>query len=164
MELLKRFKDRAPEYDEQYYQMILDFTIEQGAGMGRSSEEDRWKQGKYFSTRYEMYMYAALLGLRKNYRLPISKGTKKQKFIEIRSWQPMEVTDYVVMGIISKSGIDLNSLENMEDDEVEDNLTKLRSVLEEYANGGVDLIRSKKEESPELFQQNENCFLDLLDS
>ncbi len=164
MELLKRFKDRAPEYDEQYYQMILDFTIEQGAGMGRSSEEDRWKQGKYFSTRYEMYMYAALLGLRKNYRLPISKGTKKQKFIEIRSWQPMEVTDYVVMGIISKSGIDLNSLENMEDDEVEDNLTKLRSVLEEYANGGFDLIRSKKEESPEFFQQNENCFLDLLDS
>ncbi len=68
------------------------------------------------------------------------------------------------MGIISKSGIDLNSLENIEDDEVQENLAKLRSVLEEYANGGFDLIRSKKEESPEFFQQNENCFLDLLDS
>lgn len=65
MELLKRIKDRAPEYDAQYYQMILDFTIEQGSTMGTSSELDRWKQGKYFSTRYEMYMYAALLGLKK---------------------------------------------------------------------------------------------------
>ncbi|MBK8609283.1 MAG: hypothetical protein IPL84_04885 [Chitinophagaceae bacterium] len=60
MELLKRIKDRSPEYDEQHYQMILDYTIEQGAGMGRASEEDRWKQGKYFSYRYEMYMYATL--------------------------------------------------------------------------------------------------------
>ena len=62
MELLKRIKDRSPEYDEQYYQMILEYTIEQGAGMGRTSEEERWKQGKYFSTRYVMYMYDALRG------------------------------------------------------------------------------------------------------
>lgn len=164
MELLKRLKDRSPEYDEQYYQMILDFTIEQGSGMGRASEEERWKQGKYFSTRYEIYMYAALLGLKKNYRLPIVKGTKKEKFIPISSWQPMEVTDYVLMGIIAKSGIDLNELENLEGKEVEDKLTELRSIIEEYANGGFDLIRSKKEENPEFFQQNENCFLDLLDN
>lgn len=163
MDLLKRLKDRAPEYDEQHYQMILDFTIEQGAGMGRSSEEERWKQGKYFSTRYEMYMYAALLGLKRNYRLPIAKGTKKQKFIEIRSWQPMEVTDYVIMSVIAKSNFDLNSLEDMDDNEVEEKLTELRAMLEEFANGGFDLIRSKKDESPEYFQQNENCFLDLLD-
>lgn len=163
MELLKRIKDRSPEYNEQYFQMILDFTIEQGAGMGRSSEEDRWKQGKYFSTRYEIYMYAALLGLKKNYRLPIPKGNKKQKFIEIRSWQPSDVADYVIMGIIAKSGFDWNALEALEEAEVEDKITELRSILEEYANGGFDLIRAKKEDSPEFFQQNENCFLDLLD-
>lgn len=163
MELLKRIKDRSPEYDERYYQMILDFTIEQGAGMGRSSEEERWKQGKYFSTRYEMYMYAALLGLKKDYRLTIAKGTKKQKFIEIRSWNPTEVADYVIMGVIAKSGFDLNELENLEENMVEDKITELRSILEEYANGGFDIIRSKKEESPDFFQVNENCFLDLLE-
>lgn len=163
MELLKRIKDRSPEYDDQYYDMILDFTIEQGAGMGRASEEERWKQGKYFSTRYEMYMYAALLGLKKDYRLPIPKGTKKQKFIEIRSWQPSEVTDYIIMSVIAKSEIDLNALEDLDDTEVEDKITDLRSIMEEYANGGFDIIRSKKEEDPSFFLQNENCFLDLLD-
>lgn len=162
MDFLKRLKDRAPEYDAQYFDLILEFTIEQGAGMGRQSEEERWKQGKYFSTRYEMYMYAALLGLRKGYRLPIARGTEKQKFIEMRSWQPMEVTDHIIMGILAKSDLDFNALEDMEEEEVEKELTKLRSLLEEYANGGFDLIRAKKEEEPAFFL-NENCFLDLLD-
>jgi hypothetical protein len=162
MDLLKRLKNRAPEYDAQYFDMILEFTIEQGSGMGRQSEEERWKQGKYFSTRYEMYMYAAALGLRKDYRLPIVRGTNKQKFIEMRSWQPMEVTDYLIMGILAKSDLDFNALEDMEEEEVEKELTKLRSLLEEYANGGFDLIRAKKEEEPSFFL-NENCFLDLLD-
>ncbi|MEO9475519.1 MAG: hypothetical protein ABJG41_08290 [Cyclobacteriaceae bacterium] len=162
MDLLKRIKDRAPEYEEQYYQLILDFTIEQGAGMGRAAELDRWKQGKYFSTRYEMYMYAALLGLKKDYRLPIAKGTEKRKFIEIRSWTPTEIADYVIMGVLAKSGLDLEELEHMEDAEVETKITELRALLEEYANGGFDLIRSKKEENPAYFETNENCFIDLL--
>jgi hypothetical protein len=164
MELLKRIKDRVPEYEEQYFQMILDFTIEQGAGMGRSSEEERWKQGKYFSTRYEMYMYAMLLGLKKDYKLPISKGTKKVKFMDIGSWKPTEVADYIIMGVLANSGIDLNQLEELEEDEVESKITGLRSLMEEYANGGFDIIRATREENPAFFDTNENCFIDLLDS
>lgn len=162
MDFLKRLKDRAPEYDAQYYDMILEFTIEQGSSMGTQTEEERWKQGKYFSTRYEMYMYATALGLRKDYRLPIVRGTDKQKFIEMRSWRPMEVTDYLIMGILAKSDLDFNALEDMEEEDVEKELTKLRGLLEEYANGGFDLIRAKKEEEPSFFL-NENCFLDFLE-
>jgi hypothetical protein len=163
MEFLKRIKDRSPEYDKKYYEMILEFTIEQGGKMGTSTEKERWKQGKYFSTRYEMYMYAALLGLKKDYRLPITKGTEKQSFFEMRSWQPQEITEYIIMGILAKSSIDFNELEEMEESEVEYKITELRSLLEEYANGGFDLIRAKKEEDPRYFVDNENCFLDFLD-
>jgi len=162
MELLKRIKDRSPEYDAKYYDMILDFTIEQGAGMGRQSELDRWKQGKYFSTRYEIYMYAALLGMKRDYPLPIAKGTKKEKFIEIRSWQPSDVADYVIMSLIGKTDIDLNALELLEEEEVEEKITELRGHLEAYANGGLDIIRAKRDEDPAYFQQNDNCFIDLL--
>lgn len=164
MEILKRIKDRSPEYDKKYYDMILEFTIEQGGTMGTSTEEDRWKQGKYFSTRYEMYMYATLLGLKKDYRLPIAKGTEKQKFIEMRSWQPQEITEYIIMGILAKSDLDFNDLEDLEEGEIESKITDLRSLLEEYANGGFDLIRAKKEEDPRYFIDNENCFLDLIDA
>ena len=163
MELLKRIKDRAPEYDNQYYQMILDFTIEQGGKAGTSTDEKRWKQGKYFSTRYEMYIYAALLGLKKDYKIPIVYGTEKNKFNEMRNWYPQDVTDYVIMGVLAKSGFDFNELENLEEEKVEKKITELRSILEDYANGGFDIIRAKKESEPSYFLQNENCFIDLLD-
>lgn len=164
MELLKRIKDRAPEYDAQYFQMILDFTIEQGSTMGTSSDVNRWKQGKYFSTRYEMYMYAALLGLKKDYKIPIAYGTPKQKFIEIQFWKPSDITDYVIMGILAKSNIDFNELENLGEEVIEKRITGLRGLLEDYANGGFDIIRSKKEADPAFFEQNDNCFLDLLEN
>jgi hypothetical protein len=163
MDLLKRIKDRAPEYDSQYYDMILDFTIEQGGKAGTSTEIDRWKQGKYFSTRYEMYMYAALLGLKKDYKVPIAYGTKKEKFIEMRAWQPQDITDYVIMSVITKTDFNFNEFENWEEEKVEKKLTELKGILEDYANGGFDLIRSKKESEPNYFLQNENCFLDLLE-
>lgn len=162
MELLKRIKDRAPEYDARYFDMILQFTIEQGGKMGTATEEDRWEKGKYFSTRYEMYMYASLLGLKKNYNLPIATGTEKKKFLEIKSWQPYDVADYVVMGVLAKSDLDFNELENLEEEQVEKNITELKSLLEGYANGGFDIIRTKLEGEPSFFL-NDNCFLDLLD-
>ncbi len=162
MELINRLKDRAPEYDERYYQLILDFTIEQGDKMGTATEEASYKQGKYFTRRYEIYMYAALMGMKNDYRIEIPKGTSKRKFIEMRAWQPVEITDYIIMGLFAKSDLDFVALENMEAEEVEKELTKLKSLLEEYANGGFDLIRAKREEDPAFFTENENCFLDLL--
>jgi len=67
------------------------------------------------------------------------------------------------MGILAKSDIDFNELENMEEEKVEKQITELRSLLESFANGGFDIIRAKRESDPAFFDQNENCFLDLLD-
>ena len=163
MELLSRLKNRAPEYDANYYDMILEFTLEQGGKMGTGTESSSWEQGKYFTRRYEIYMYATLMGLRKDYRLPISSGVEKKKFIEIKSWQPQEIADFILMGLFAKSDLDLIALEEMTEAEVEKELTSMKLMLEEYANGGFDLIRAKKEEDPSFFSENENCFLDLLE-
>src|ERR1700761_4263315 len=113
MELLKKIKDRAPEYDAAHEDLITKFTLMQGGRAGTASDETAWEQGKYFSTKYEIYMYAALLGLKNNYRIPISKDAKKEKFIEIKHWQPGDLADYLIMGILAKSDIDLNALEKM---------------------------------------------------
>lgn len=163
MELIKRLKEREPEYDECYHDMIMGFTMEQGGRAGTATEATSWEQGKYFTRRYEIYMFAALLGLKNDYRIEIPRGTSKRKFIKLGAWQPSEIADYIIMGLFAQSAIDFNKLEEMEEEEVEKELTKLRSLLEEYANGGFDLIRAKKEEDPSFFEENENCFLDLLD-
>ncbi|HBG69687.1 MAG: hypothetical protein A2W93_12015 [Bacteroidetes bacterium GWF2_43_63] len=164
MELLKRIKDRAPEYNSAYEELITKFTVLQGGRAGTSGESSTWEQGKYFGTKYEIYMYAALLGLKMNYRLPIAPNTDKSKFIEVKAWQPYDLADYVVMGLLAKSDIDFNELENMEEKEIEKEISSLKKLLEEYANGGFDKIRAKLEDEPTFFENNDNCFIDLLDS
>lgn len=163
MELLKKIKDRAPEYDATHEDLITKFTLVQGGRAGTAGEGTGWEQGKYFSTKYEIYMYAALLGLKNDYRLPLSKNAKKEKFIEIKSWQPNDLADYVIMSVFAKSDIELNKLENKDDKEIEKEILNLRKLMEEYANGGFDKIRAKFESEPAFFDNNDNCFIDLLE-
>jgi hypothetical protein len=163
MELLKKIKDKAPEYDATHEDLIKTFTLSQGGRAGTATEANAWEQGKYFSTKYEIYMYAALLGLKTDYRLQIGSNATKEKFIEIKSWQPTDLADYVIMSVMAKSGIDLNELENKDDKEVEKEILNLRKLLEEYANGGFDKIRAKLESEPSFFDNNDNCFIDLLE-
>jgi dnd system-associated protein 4 len=164
MELLKKIKDRAPEYDSSNEELITKFTLLQGGRAGTAGEGTAWEQGKYFSTKYEIYMYAALLGLKNDYRVPLRTNSKKGKFIEIKSWQPADLADYLIMSVFAKSNIDFNELEQKEDKEVEKDILQLRKLMEEYANGGFDKIRAKLEKEPSFFENNDNCFIDLLDS
>jgi hypothetical protein len=163
MDLLKKIKDRAPEYDSSYEEMITKFTVVQGGRAGTAVESAAWEQGKHFSTKYEMYMYATLLGLKNNYRCPIRENASKNKFIEIKSWQPTDLAEYVIMGVLSKANIDYIELENKDDKEVEKEILNIKRLMEEYANGGLDKIRAKLEAEPMFFDNNENCFIDLLE-
>lgn len=163
MDLLGKLKLREPEYDAKYFELILDYTIEQGAKMGTAGEEEKWKQGKYFSTRYEMYMYATLLGMKRDYSIPLEKGIEKKSFIKIDSWRPVDIADYIIMGAFAKTEIDFFELENLEEGKVDKKITELKSIIESYANGGFDIIRSKKEEEETYFLENDCSFLDLLD-
>lgn len=164
MEFLKKIKDRAPEYDSAYEGLITKFTLMQGGRAGTAGDTTAWEQGKFFSTKYEIYMYATLLGLKNDYRIPLNSDSKKEKFIEIKFWHPQDLADYVLMSVLSKSNIDFIELEDKEDKEVEKVILALRKLMEEYANGGFDKIRAKLEGEPAFFENNENCFIDLMDA
>jgi hypothetical protein len=163
MNLLDRIQIKEPRYDSKYYQFILDYTIEQGSRMGTSTEKEKYERGKYFSTRYEMYMYAALLGLRKDYVLPLESSTDKKSFNKIGAWNPETVTNYIIMSVIAKGDYDLFEMEEMDDSELEKKITQIKSEIEAYANGGFDIIHSKYQEDENYFIENENSFIDLLD-
>jgi hypothetical protein len=157
MEFIKRFEDRAPVYARMYREPI----VNRFANVGGGKETEMFERGKFFSNVYELYMYAAMLGLKKNYRLPLEE-VETQKFIEIRDWKTSnELVRFIEMALIARSDLDLNVLENMEETQVEGKLTELRKELEEYANGGFDLIYTKAQEEPYFFE-NEYCFVEML--
>jgi enoyl reductase-like protein len=163
MDLLEVIGTREPEYDERYYDFILEYTVEQGAKMGTASEEEKWLSGKFFSTRYEMYMYAVLLGLKKDYRIAFDSNTKKRKFLKIDGWNPTNLANYIIASVMGKMEIDIFELENLTVEEVGKKATEIKKTIEEYANGGFDLIRAKAEEEGEFFKQNDMSFIELLD-
>ncbi|MCB9082108.1 MAG: hypothetical protein H6555_10395 [Lewinellaceae bacterium] len=158
MEFIKRFEDRAPVYDMAHRESI----IERFSLVGGRDEELKNETGRTFSNVYELYMYAAMLGLKNNYRIPL-EGVKTREFNKIKFWQPNELVRFIFMALVARSNVDLNALEELEESEVEREITKLKNLLEEYANGGFDLIHSKTKESPYFFE-NEYCFLELLES
>lgn len=157
MEFIKRFEDRAPVYAKTYRESI----VNRFANVGGGKDADTFERGKFFSNVYELYMYAAMLGLKKNYRIPL-EDIETQKFIEIRDWKTSsELVRFIEMALIARSDLDLNELENMEEAQVEKKLTEMKELLEEYANGGFDLISAKIQEEPYFFE-NEYCFVEML--
>ncbi len=141
--------------------MYREPIVNRFANVGGGKETEMFERGKFFSNVYELYMYAAMLGLKKNYRIPL-EDVETQKFIEIRDWKTStELVRFITMALIARSDLDLNELENMEEAQVERTLTGLKDLLEEYANGGFDLIYSKVKKEPYFFE-NEYCFVEML--
>ena len=105
-------------------------------------------------------MYAALLGLRRDCFIPLT-NMDSTYFIEIRSWQPREMVQFLFMALLAKSELELTSLEEMEEKPLEAEVTKLSHLLEGYANGGFDIIQAKMQDDP-LFFEGEYCFVELL--
>ena len=164
MDFLKRVKDRSPQYEKVHEEMITRFTVVQGGRAGSAAEGTSYEQGKFFLYKYEIFMYASLLGLKSNYNLPLTQeADKKTTFIPIRSWQPTELAEYVIMGVLGKSPLDFYELESKDEKAIESAIRQAIDLMEEYANGGFDMIRGQLEKDPGFFQNNENCFIDLLD-
>lgn len=162
MELIKKIKDKAPEYDSRFEELIGRFTVLQGGRAGFAGQATSFEESKQFATKYEIFMYSFFLGFRNASRLPFPQNASKTKFIEIKYWQPSELADYVIMGALTKSNVDFFELEKKEDTEIESEISNIRQIIEEYANGGFEILLNKFERDSDFFANNGNCFIDLL--
>jgi hypothetical protein len=162
MEFLKKIKEKATEYDSTHEELILRFTVGQGGKAGTSGEEATFEQGKFFATKFEIFMYATLLGLKNDYRLPFPSSAEKISFMYyMKFWTPADLVDYIIMGVLAKADFNLFDLERKDDKELDDSVLYIRKLMEEFANGGFDKIRARLEQDPSFFDNNDNCFIDL---
>ena len=145
--LLERFDKKTPNYPTIYRQNILDRFSRVGGG----PTEKTFSQGKFFDNYYECFIYAAMLGMQNNYRLPLDRAKDGTKFIEIEYWKPRQLTLYIFMSLLAVSDIDLIALEEMDENQIDDKAFDLMKLLEEYAHGGFDLINSKIKDNPQFF-------------
>lgn len=130
--------------------------LEAFANKGKSKSE--YSQ---FGPIYELYIYAFIIGLKKNIQLPLPKGTSMSKdFLEIGKWKSgSSLVDFLLMIIFThceEIGFNWNDLEDMEEPELNKVVDSIISFIESYANGGLEYLQQEYNDnnlinSPYLF-------------
>ena len=164
--LLDRFDKKTPHYPNRFRDLIDRLARKRAFDTSSGTEEEKFGQGKLFTNYYECFLYAAVLGIRREYRIPFNRATEGTKFIEVEAWKPRPLVEYVFMALLALSDINLIDLEEMDDDETNSKANELVTLIEEYAHGGFDLMQSRLADEPQLFETPYGAvgFLNTLES
>lgn len=114
---------------------VLDAFSEKGS---KSSDYSRF--GPY----YEIYIYGMMLGIKNKQRLPLPPRDLTKDFIEMGKWKrDSSLIDFLLMVIFTQTNdlqLDWNELEDMETDQLNKVISSVVTIIEEYANGGLEYL------------------------
>ena len=124
---------------------------------GTAGGADYIKFGPFFQT----YMYAFMIGYQLGDCSLIAGAGETKDFAPISHWKPSELTDYILMLVLSeekeKIGFTWSELEDMNDEQCKEAVSTIIRRIEGYANTGLNYIQDKfnteKDEfrSPQVF-------------
>jgi hypothetical protein len=168
--LFTEWADKVPVYDNQYKDIMSLFA---GSGGSYDSVDSEKKEifGKKFSTQYEMYTYAFFIGLYNNKKKPREGGSENFSH-KIKEWGKKSPTSYgrkeftdlqekIFVALVAKADLDLIAIDKG-DISSKDVVSSLLKTMEEYTNGGLQLIKQRYEKDRSHFNY-QSSFLDFLD-
>lgn len=158
LKITQLFEGKNPSYPSIYRELLNQVST---FGGDNRNEEKRNKQGRAFSSGYEVFMYAAILGMTRDEPSSTKELTKERFNVPIKDWKPIEMARILLMSVIAKSDIDLLALEEMPQEAVEKKVSDLTNLLEEYACGGFSIMRNAIEKNPDYYRE-EDFFMQLL--
>lgn len=145
-----------PGYFEQF-----DEFVKSVSQFGGGAEGDKYERARYFSNAYELYIYAFFKGLQTNTFQEIIPGDKLKTFWEMSNWQPRELVSHIYMCAIVNTDFDMAVCEHMEEQDLKNEIKKIKMYIEGYANGGLKLLSEAFKSDPEL-EQDGLAFIGLL--
>lgn len=98
-----------------------------------------------FGPYYQTYMYAFFIGYQRKERLPFIESSPKE-FREIGQWHPEGMVDYILMLMLSDKKVvkySWNELEELEEKKMDEVISDIIRVIEEYANAGLAYLKDK---------------------
>lgn len=123
------------------------------------------KKKKYsaFGAFYELYLYAFVIGLHENKRFDIKgSGVKTGHFNAISEWtkDKRDILLKFLMVLLSMDNIreeikfDFPSLEmeDLDEGELKKRISNLVNIFEQFANGGLEILHKKYNNSPDDFE------------
>ena len=146
MSLVAELSDKRLKYNINHRKNIMD-------KLSRVQGSNEITDRKYFSQLWECYTWAAIIGFINNKRVPLgsSKTDNAFKFSVIYN-NGGELADALILLALSKSEKGYKALIDCEE---------IITVIEEYANGGFEIIQSKIREDESYFN-NPDAFIEEL--
>ena len=154
--LLKILSDKNVRYPAYQSEMVDKLT--KTNGLNRSEESERYKP---FSSVCECFMYAAVIGLRTNYRLPFEQDSPGVWLQQIKYWEPADTVQYITMGLLAKADFAFVELENLTEQEADQKAAELVNSLETYAKGGFEIMEARIIDVPYYFEEPGNVVVFL---
>ncbi|MDG1954082.1 MAG: hypothetical protein P8I51_04205 [Polaribacter sp.] len=133
---------------------LLEALANKGA---RSSEYSQ------FGPIYELYIYAMMTGIKKKRRLTLPPRNLTSEFNPISQWKRgTGLVDFLLMVIFSNKedlNINWNELEDLEEDQLNKVISDVVTLIEEYANGGLEYLENLYEKGE--LENSHYMFIDL---
>lgn len=143
---------KKPRYLAKYFDLMTAIS-----NKGTAGGADYIKFGPFFQT----YMYAFMIGYQLGECSLIIGAGETKDFAPISHWRPSELTDYILMLVLSeekeKIGFTWSELEDMNDEQCKEAVSTIIRRIEGYANTGLNYLQDKfnteKDEfrSPQVF-------------
>ena len=165
MKVFKKFCERVPKYDKRYSESLFDLLTQKGGG----SQEKMKSIGKQFENNYELYIYAFFLGVyskskrslgnvhKTDFGHPIGRWGFKAKSLDRKNHTWVQNALFTVA--VKDMGDRLLDFEKGELS-LDELVALLITVVEEYTNGGLELLEERIQEGLQLVRSE--VFLDLV--
>ena len=127
-----------------------------------ANKGSRTSEYSQFGPIYELYIYAMMLGIKQNKKLPLPPRNLTSDFLEIGKWKrDSSLVDFLLMVIFTQDDIDLdwNELEDLEEEQLNKVISEVITLIEEYANGGLEYLENLWEKGD--LENSHYMFIDL---
>ena len=155
-ELERKIYRINPGYLEQYEEFIR-----RHAQFGGGAQDEKYREARTFSNVYELYIYAFFIGLRKGARKAIYPGDRLKTFWELENWKPKDLVNCLLACAVAEANLDMARLEHLDEAEMVEEIAKIRTTIEAFANGGIVYLMGLFENDPDLIE-DDMLFIKLL--
>lgn len=157
MKVFNRFCEKVPKYDKRYSSSLFDFLTQKGGG----SQEKMKSVGKQFENNYELYIYAFFLGYYNKYKKPLGRVHKTDFSHPIGRWgfkaRSLDRKNHTWV----QKALFLTAVNDLDDQiisydkgdlSLDEMVSAIINVVEEYTNGGLEMLEEKIEDGLNLMK------------
>lgn len=153
----QEFKSKLTTKKPRYANSRIPFLAAFSEKGSRSADYSR------FGPIYEIYIYAMMLGIKRKTRLQLPPRPLTSEFLELGKWKrDSALVDFLLMVIFTQTedlSFDWNELEDMEEEQLNKVISEVITLIEEYANGGLEYLESLWEKGE--LDSSHYLFIDL---